>query len=156
MRLNKTISLLITALIGFVFLHYVMVIPWAYIPNINPLSDWLIEDYAGAVWFRPVLYVHDFIINIVLVSPLAVFIYYLRPSSYVLYALVAVMPEFIWTNLELIYPPYFTQAWLHVLTPRVMSLACLPVALAIVIWLGNRRMPKHKPKGLSTSTAKGK
>ena len=139
MQLNKTTSLIITAILGFLYLYVAVVMMWGFIVVNHPFMDWLLENYAGTSWFRSAIFVQDFIINIVFAAPLAFFIYSLHPKSYVSHAAAAILPGFVWAQSNWLLSPDFSQVWQNVFVSWVYNLACLPIALAVVIWIGRKR-----------------
>ncbi|MFC3094258.1 hypothetical protein DRW07_14775 [Alteromonas sediminis] len=139
MQMSNIKSLLITAVVGYLYLNIALVMFWRPIILYNPTMDWLLEHFAGTGWFSPLLFIQDFIINTVLSFPLALFIHYLRPQSYWIHGAVAVLPGFLWTHSVWINDPGFSQIWQSVAIGWVHSLATLPLAVMVVIWLSGRR-----------------
>ena len=69
---------------------------WNFIP-LNPLTQWLIDNLAGTNWFKPIISIQDFLVNLVLSLPLATALCLLRPRRLLLFTLAALLPAFVWS-----------------------------------------------------------
>lgn len=134
---GQTKNYILSAVAGGCF-YYVLVYFWAYFPNVNPLFQGLLSCCAGTAWIRPVIWIQDVLINILLCFPLALFIFKLKPNSVWLCAICAVLSIFVLGNYHLFTPDY--TGW-HVRDLAIgwaMGIFPLPVAMILLILWGKR------------------
>ncbi|MDP2562342.1 hypothetical protein [Psychrobium sp. 1_MG-2023] len=137
-------SLALAFSFGVIF-YALLVTAWGYIPLFNPITNWLLDNFAGYQWISALIYFHDFILNIVLGFPLALLIHVLKPKRYLLYLAVALLPAFIWSNSAWINNPSFYEHWTSIVIGWATSLFSVPIALFIICWYN-----KHVPnKGIN-------
>jgi hypothetical protein len=137
-RKGIVISLALSALAGviyFVLLGYA----WAYIPQYNPITNWLFDNLVHTVWFRPLIYLHDLLLNIVLGLPLALLIYILWPKHFFLHLAVTLLPSFAWTHSSWLTDADLNIDWPDMVPGMVNELFCVPIALAIIFWFRRTR-----------------
>lgn len=128
----------ISVLLGAGF-YYLLIYFWTYFPNVNPLFQWLLSCCTRAIWFRPVIFLQDLFINILLWVPLAFIIFRLKPINIWACAFFTVLPIsflggydlFTLFALELPYVDisYFAMVW-------VTNLFSLPAAMLVLILIG--------------------
>ena len=134
----KVLPVIISAVVGVIYFLLLTII-WAYIPNFNPITLWLIENLGATSWYRPLVFTHDFLLNIILGFPLATLIYSLRPKNYLLYSVAALLPNFIWSHSVWINDPSFNDFWLPIVLGWSNELLCVPIALMIICWFKRSR-----------------
>ncbi len=71
---------------------------WAYLPQHNPITQWLLDTYAGPsnALYYVLVFFHDAIINVLLALPVAYLITKIRPGRRWLYIAAFVLAMFIW------------------------------------------------------------
>ena len=87
----------LAAAIGIAY-DLILVRVWSYLSIYNPLTNWLLDEYASA---RPELFtnlvvIHDLLVNIVLAYPFALLISHIRPDRRWWYVAIAVGLVFLW------------------------------------------------------------
>jgi len=88
------------ALLAGVTLIYraVATIFWGFLPRHNPITQWLLDTYAGqnSDMYYVLVHVHDSIVNLLLALPFAYLITRIRPDRRWLYAAAIVLSMFVW------------------------------------------------------------
>ncbi len=125
----------ISVLLGAGF-YYLLIYFWGYFPNVNPLFQWLLSCCAEAVWFRPVIYLQDIVINILLCVPLALIIFRLKPINIWVCAFFTVLPIFFLGSYHLFIPELAHFNLRHFAMGWVMELFSLPAAMLVLILMG--------------------
>lgn len=108
MKIQGYVAGTVLALLTGALYFYPLAFVWGYIAQYNPLNDYLLELARNGMPFayRVVVSIQDFLINLMLMFPLAVIIYRVRPSGTWLYIVVALIAceaaEMfpVWTNLK--------------------------------------------------------
>ena len=132
-RKRILISLALSALAGviyFILLGYV----WAYSPQYNPITNWLFDNLVNSAWFRPLIYVHDVLLNIILSFPLALLIYTLRPKNYFVYLTISLLPSIAWTHGPWLTDSSLNSEWMYMLPGLIHEFLYVPIALIIICW----------------------
>ncbi len=133
MRKRILISLALSALAGviyFILLGYF----WAYSPQYNPITNWLIDNLVNSAWFRLLIYVHDVLLNIILSFPLALLVYTLRPKNYFLYLTISLLPSIAWTHSHWLTDSSLNSEWVYMLPGLIFEFISVPIALIIICW----------------------
>ena len=71
---------------------------WAFLPRYNPVTQWLLDTYAGSNsdLYYVLIHIHDSIVNVLLALPFAYLITRIRPDRRWLYAVAVVLAMFVW------------------------------------------------------------
>ena len=138
MRKGIVISLALSALAGVIYFALLGYF-WVYIAQYIPITDWLFDNHAHSVWLRPLIYIHDLFLNLVLAFPLALLIYTLRPKHYFLYLVFTLLPSVIWNYRFWLTDSELIREWPDMVPGLVIELFCVPIALVIICWLRRSR-----------------
>ncbi len=116
--------------------HLVVATIWAFLPLVNPVTNWLFERYAQAApnLHITLVWIHDFIVNILIALPFAALVARIRPDRRWTYVAVAVLVIFLWQYRVVLFDfgliefvRVDTTAWLGM----VLTFIYLPLALFI-------------------------
>lgn len=71
---------------------------WAFLPRYNPITQWLLETYAGTDdnLYYVLVNTHDAIVNVLLALPIAYLITRIRPDRRWLFVAAIVLAMFLW------------------------------------------------------------
>ena len=127
MNYKIVFSIIITTVFGCFHTFFVPWI-WGYLVPINSLADWLLIGSASNDFYRIALYVHDYIINLILSVPLALVIYFLKPKRQVLYLGIALLTSFI-TYMLLVSGTLNIFSWSFIFNQWVGALFMVPIIL---------------------------
>jgi hypothetical protein len=114
---------------------------WTFIALYTPVPQWLVDLGILGSAFYSILFVSDFLLNILFCLPVAFVICRLRPEKIVLYTALAVVPAFVWTNRLLISEPErltLFVPWYSFVPGWIFGLVSIPLAVFIVNRLTKR------------------
>ena len=71
---------------------------WAYLPRYNPITQWILDTYAGVNkgLYYTLIFANDIIVNLLLALPVAYIITRIRPDRRWLYVAAIVLAMFVW------------------------------------------------------------
>ena len=123
----------LTILIAAVY-YWLSVMIWFFLPRINPITNWLLDTYAGSGLYRPLITMHDCVVNLAIAMPFALIIRNVSPNHRWILVTFAAIVLFLWTfRLVLFDASYFRLVAEHPSTVMaiVISSAALPISLLI-------------------------
>ena len=132
MHKRTMISLSLSALAGAIY-FLLLGQAWTYIARYLHTTTWLAVKFQHAEWLYVVLFLHDFLLNIVLAIPLALFICTLRPKSYLSYLVVAILPSVFWGHKHWLFDVDLNSYWLLMVPGLITELFCIPIALIVIL-----------------------
>ena len=70
---------------------------WAYLPRYNPITQWILDTYAGVNkgLYYTLIFANDIIVNLLLALPVAYIITRIRPDRRWLYVAAIVLAMFV-------------------------------------------------------------
>jgi hypothetical protein len=112
---------------------------WNYLAVYSPIPSWLVTHGITGFSWKAILYAQDWLINIMLCLPAAYVLCKLRPRKIFVYAVLAVVPSFLWQyRLVFVDPAAFSNTMAFL--PGILSTAfMLPAAVALVRLAQRRR-----------------
>ena len=127
------------------FAHFfVVALVWGYLPIYNPITNWLFSCCAGEPYFKPVIYIHDILLNIFFSFPVAWLISILRPRKTMLYLACAVLPSFVYSHYHLFSPDLQVPISKWVFVPgAAMQLAMIPLTYFILTRINAHRKSRY-------------
>lgn len=132
MHSNLRTSILIAFISGLIYI-YLMKLFWGYLPLVNPITHYLLDEFAGSAWYGRLVYIHDIIVNTMLSIPLAMILLKLRPSTLPLYILVALLPSFILYNYHLLNPENYSGNF-AIFVPGWVLGYLTPFIALLIVW----------------------
>ena len=71
---------------------------WSYLPKYNPVTQWILDTYAGVnrALYYTLIFANDVIVNMLLALPIAYLISKIRPDRRWLYVAAIVVAMFVW------------------------------------------------------------
>lgn len=126
--------LALVAFVGFIYFNGIQLF-WGYFPDINPVFQALLACCASSNWLTSAVYVHDVLINVLLLIPLALFIVKLNVEPVWFFILTAIVPNFV-LGLYPLFNSVFFDSDLSIYFPGwAVELLCLPIAfLLLTLW----------------------
>jgi hypothetical protein len=117
-------------LITFVgWLHFIGVAwVWGYLVS-SPEADWLMLEFSTNNFHQINMFLHDFLINLVLAIPLAVLIFFLKPKNPFLFLCLALLPSFVIYVVVPLGTHFFTVS---TITGWATNLLSVPIVLVVL------------------------
>ncbi|MBB6241572.1 hypothetical protein [Rhodanobacter sp. MP1X3] len=112
---------------------------WNYLAVYSPIPSWLATHGITGFSWKAILYAQDWLINITLCLPAAYVLCKLRPRKIFVYAVLAVVPSFLW-QYRLVFVDRAAFSNTMAFLPGILSTAfMLPAAVALVRLAQRRR-----------------
>ena len=122
---------------------------WTYLPRHNPITQWLLDTYAGpsSELYYALVFVHDAIVNVLLALPVAYLITRIKPDRRWLYIAAFVLAMFVWDYRVVLFERRdffdFIFSSGRTSTGFVLYVSYLPAAMLCVSVLGTSKHHKQ-------------
>lgn len=135
MNTTDRIRYSILSIIVGILLWLTLTFLWGHIPELNPVSKFIISCCIERPWFQAAIAAQDLVINILICLPFALIAIRILPKQIWLYVGIILVTVFISGHYHLLQSEYAEWDTLNALAGLILELLPLPIA----IWLINRR-----------------
>ncbi len=123
----------LTILIAAVY-YWLSVTIWSFLPQINPITNWLLDEHAGSGFYRPLVALHDCFVNLAIAMPFALIIRNISPNRRWFFVPFAAVVLFLWTFRYVLFDTSYYRIvaeYPSSVVLIVVSSAALPLSLLI-------------------------
>ena len=123
----------LTTVIAFIY-YWISITIWSVLPRVNPITNWLLDNFSGSGFYYPLITFHDSVVNIAIAVPFALLIRNVAPHRRWILVSFAALVLFLWAFRYVLFDASYYRIILKnpsTVVAIIISSAALPISLVV-------------------------